>query len=90
MKFQVIGKQWFDRVNGNSYCAVRVYKDGETILTLPFTYGYGDYYLQYAKEELVKAGTIPQEMAMTHCNELFNQQELIEGCKKRDVMAWGK
>jgi hypothetical protein len=87
--YQVIGKQWFDKVNGNSYCSVRIYQNGELICALPFTYGYDNYYLQYAREALVVLGLISSAKRWGY-TELFNQQELIKGCKKRDVKAWGK
>ena len=48
----VVGMEWFDRVNGNSYCAVRVYWNGHLIATAPFTLGYGDFYKHAAQEVL--------------------------------------
>lgn len=48
----VIGKEWFDRANGNSYCAVRVFWNGDLVATAPFQYGYGEFYKQAAREAL--------------------------------------
>ena len=39
--FHLSVKRWRDKVNGNSYFAARVYRDGELIAVCPFQYGYG-------------------------------------------------
>ena len=54
----IIGKRWFDKVNGNTYCSSRVYINGKLEFSVPYTYGYGNYYEQRAKEELEKRGFI--------------------------------
>ncbi len=45
----VNGKEWFDKVSGNSYfsCVINInYKlKDEVILKIPFTYGYDEQYL---------------------------------------------
>jgi len=50
-------KEWFDKVNGNSYFSgeviVNAGKKNETTIKLPFQYGYGDYY-RYSAFEAVK------------------------------------
>lgn len=52
----VNAKSWFDKVNGNSYFAgtytLNFGQENATFFVLPFQYGYGDYYLQKALEEL--------------------------------------
>lgn len=50
----VIGKRWFERVNGNTYHSVSVYVDGDCIGNVPFTYGYDRHYQQTALELLKK------------------------------------
>ena len=48
----VIGKRWFDKVNGNTYCSADVFFDGVLVAEVPFEYGYGSYYRQAAFAEL--------------------------------------
>jgi hypothetical protein len=50
----VIGKRWFERVNGNTYHSTSVYVDGVCIGHVSFTYGYGSHYQQTALELLKK------------------------------------
>lgn len=45
-------KEWFDKVNGNSYFSARMTLDlgtpDEKTFVLPFQYGYGEHYIQQA------------------------------------------
>lgn len=50
----VIGKRWFDKINGNTYHSVVVLLDSVEEVRVPFAYGYDDSYLQTAMSELVK------------------------------------
>lgn len=54
----VKGAKWWDKIYGNTYNAVKVYKETKTgyeiIVFLNFTYGYGNYYMQRAKEYIEK------------------------------------
>lgn len=72
----VIGRRWFDKVNGNTYHTAEILIDGKPVHKVPFTYGYGDHYVQSAQEWLTKEGLIaPQrypnsggvEMLWTYC-----------------------
>lgn len=56
----IIGKRWFDRVNGNTYNSVQITVNGNRVATLGRGYGYGDYYEQRAVEWLVKHGYLPE------------------------------
>ncbi len=49
---EVRAKEWFDRVNGNSYFSARVYLDDEEIAVLPFQYGYGSHYEHMAMQAI--------------------------------------
>lgn len=56
-KFVVIeARRWFDKINGNTYHSVQVYVNGKLIGENPFTYGYGESYLQSAHEILLANG----------------------------------
>lgn len=51
-------KEWFDKVNGNSYFAgeiiVNAGKKNEKQIKIPFQYGYGDFYRYKAFETIKK------------------------------------
>lgn len=55
------GREWFDKVNGNSYFSARIWVDGAQVAILPFQYGYGDQYLYEAQKKLLELGYLPQE-----------------------------
>jgi hypothetical protein len=55
------GREWFDKVNGNSYFSARIWVDGGQVAILPFQYGYGDQYLYEAQKKLLELGYLPQE-----------------------------
>lgn len=85
MKYTVITKEWFDRINGNSYCSVRI-TNNETneVIAFPFQYGYGSYGEQIASKTLKEKGE-----QFTWLSEIADSHK-IEKCLKRDVIAWGE
>ena len=54
------GREWFDKVNGNSYFSARIWVDGGQVAILTFQYGYGDQYLYEAQRKLVELGYLPE------------------------------
>lgn len=66
-------KEWFDRVNGNSYFSARVTVNyqlkGEQVLTIPFQYGYGDSYIQESMKTLIDKGIIKDAENHKYGNE---------------------
>jgi len=48
----VEGRLWFDKINGNTYHAVRIEANGKVIGQIPITYGYENHYQQTALEWL--------------------------------------
>lgn len=95
----VIGKRWFDKVNGNTYCAARVYFDGVEVLRVPWTYGYGDFYAQVSSETVAKKDLLPLEKysyggtqsLARFCSEnnINYLQEHSDGLK-REMVVWGE
>jgi len=90
-------KEWFDKVNGNSYFAGEVIvnsgKKNETTVLIPFQYGYGDLYQCVAfttvKKELntfKSIGTIRQ--AREKYKIKFNSSKR-ENCLKRELIEIG-
>lgn len=57
----VEGREWFDKVNGNSYFSARLWVDGGQVAILPFQYGYGEQFLYEAQKKLLELGYLPQE-----------------------------
>lgn len=57
----VEGREWFDKINGNSYFSARIWVDGGQVAILTFQYGYGDQFLYEAQKKLLELGYLPQE-----------------------------
>lgn len=96
----IIAKEWFDKVNGNSYFSARVTIDygfagTEKHFTLPFQYGYGSQYETEAVKVLHQADfitdcTVMQSLSR-YCreNNIILRSNIERGWKKRDVKAFG-
>ena len=93
MKIALIkGKEWFDKVNGNSYFSARVYvydkmrlsrdMEMEKTIVLPFQYGYGQMYKQQSRVELEKLYGNDEYM-------IFDSY-IDTGCNKKEVVSWGQ
>ena len=54
-------REWFDKVNGNSYFSARIWVNGGQVAILPFQYGYGDQFTYEAQKKLLELGYLPQE-----------------------------
>lgn len=54
-------REWFDKVNGNSYFSARIWINGGQVAILPFSYGYGDFYIYEAQKKLIELGYLPKE-----------------------------
>ena len=87
-------KEWFDKANGNSYFSAEVTVDFGTKeqknYTMPFQYGYGDYYIDMAKELLEKNDVIKvkeREQLWNYCqeNDIILRTSKQENCLKRDL-----
>ncbi len=51
-------REWFDKVNGNSYFSARIYINDQEVGILPFQYGYDDHYIDMATAYLHENGFI--------------------------------
>lgn len=54
-------REWFDKVNGNSYFSARIWINGGQVAILPFQYGYGDQFIYEAQRKLIDLGYISKE-----------------------------
>ena len=90
-------KEWFDRVNCNSYFSARVtvnfgMEDAEQIV-LPYQYGYGEFYKSEAQRMLFSLGFMPPVTCRLskQCREagIILRASIQEKCLQRDVKAFG-
>ena len=99
MKIKTIdvnAKEWFDKVNGNSYFSARVCMNygmpSETSFNIPFEYGYGDHYRDVAFKELQKRGYIKDVPELTshwryyQDNNITARHNKQENCLKRELL----
>ena len=96
----VQGMEWFDAVNGNSYCSVRVHWEDKLLAVAPFQYGYGDFYKQAALEALYDAswefsmepranGTSDPLWQVEIDNGFLLDNHIARGKTRSEVEAWG-
>ncbi len=91
-KLTVTAREWFDKVNGNSYFAALVtYNDKQ--IKIPFQYGYGDQYLTATANQLQLDGILPNDQTIyglpRYCreNNIEFHATIKRDCLKRNVMA---
>ncbi len=96
IKFIAQGCRWFDKVNGNTYCSVRITntETGE-MLYVPFQYGYGDFYRQVALTEMSKKGWLGAKYTDKNCYSYERENEYpiywtVTDGLKRDCIANGR
>lgn len=93
-------KEWFDKVNGNSYFAAKITlnygTDYAVTIKLPFQYGYGNHYEYMAVKELEKQQLIANlihypnggtESLQSYCerNGFILHSSKQENCKKSEL-----
>jgi hypothetical protein len=54
-------REWFDKINGNTYFSARIWINGGQVAILPFQYGYGDQFIYEAQRKLIELGYLPKE-----------------------------
>ncbi len=102
MKIKTIdinAKEWFDKVNGNSYFSANITLNygtkSQKDYKLPFQYGYGSHYIDMANQYLIKEGLIEGKRhengsypALWHyCkdNKIILRTSKEENCLKREL-----
>jgi len=84
-------KKWFDKVNGNTYHAVRILNTkNHELISSNFCYGYGEQFMQTAREIMSKNGWIKKDERRFTVEDL-NQIHIVveDDCKKKEVLSWG-
>jgi hypothetical protein len=88
MSLHIKGKRWFQKSYGNTYHSVRIFKDNEQLVYLPFQYGYGEQFLQTAIDWLKANGEIPAdaEYGTHYLRETLGGTYAVEDVdRKRDL-----
>ena len=97
MKIKTIdvnAKEWFDKVNGNSYFSgnitINYGMKTEQEFKMPFQYGYGEQYTQEAKALLHKHNLInarDNQALWSYCSEnnIILRTNKKENCLKREL-----
>jgi len=62
---EVVGRRWFDRVNGNTYHTAEIFVNDKFVAKSRMTYGYDEQYVQTAKELLLENYNLPKGMKET-------------------------
>ena len=93
-------KEWFDKVNGNSYFAGSVTVDygmpTQQIFNMPFQYGYGDHYRDIAYRLLQSKGVIKdatereQLWQYAERNNIIVRYSMQRKCKQRELKAFNE
>jgi hypothetical protein len=97
IKFVVDAARWFDRINGNTYHALRItrIRDG-AILKCGLQYGYGDCYRQTALRAMARAKWLPvkyrieNESMLYECDNNYPIIWNVTDGLKRDAIALGE
>lgn len=55
----IIGKRWFDRINGNTYFSAVGVINGVEVVNIPYEYGYDNHFIERIFDELQKLGYCP-------------------------------
>lgn len=91
---QVTAKEWFDKINGNSYFSAKIWLDDELIAVLPMQYGYSDTYKYESTAKLKELGIL--KSSSPHCSQIEKDNNVKflftkhENCKKKDVEVYGE
>lgn len=95
----ITAKEWFDKVNGNSYfsaqATINFGMPDQKIIYVPYQYGYGSQYEYTTFKALQEAELIPKQESIKSPWRYYEENGIIsrhtkhENCKKRDVIAWG-
>jgi hypothetical protein len=87
----IIGRRWFARLYGNTYCTASIYVDGKHVHNTPRQYGYGDHYAWIARDWLRDNGYLPgiesTQALWQYCaiKKILLQGEVIDVGREKDL-----
>lgn len=88
-RVRISARRWFQRSYGNTYHSVDVWVGDNFVGQVPFTYGYGEQYLQTAHDILVKAGYFAGDYSDFTYARMEDRDRFIIFCqdveRKRDL-----
>ena len=89
IKYVIHAKKWHDKINGNTYHSAQILNtENNVMVASPFTYGYGEQYIQSASERMIKAGWIKERLKGLDLHQVHIIAE--NDCKKKEVKNHGK
>ena len=86
----ILGRKWFDKVNGNTYHSAQIMVNGVTVHKTGMRYGYGNQYVHTASTWLEENGYIklerPTQALWSYCHDNDIHCEYSEVyCLKREL-----
>jgi len=89
IKFIIHSKKWHDKINGNTYHAVNVLNtQNNLMIASPFTYGYGNGFIQSASEIMLENKWIDKPLKSLDFQEVHIIDQ--ENCTKKEVKEHGR
>jgi len=88
INYVIHAKKWVDKINGNTYHSTTILNTQNNLMICsPFSYGYGDQFIQSASDIMVKEKWIAKPLKGL---DYLNIHMIVENdCKKRDVINHG-
>lgn len=88
--FHIEGRRWFDKTYGNTYHTVRIFQEGKELVYIPFTYGYGEQYLQTAIDWLIANNLMGLDLHFSPNTRKLREEmgaswSVIDVTRKRDL-----
>ncbi len=93
------GKEWFDKVNGNSYFSAQVTlnfgMDDSRTIYVPYQYGYGTAFEYESIRQLQMDGILPDDVKIyspsQYCrdNGIILRTQKTTNCRKSEIKQWG-
>jgi len=89
------GREWHDKINGNSYFSARVWVDGQIVAVLTLQYGYESHYFTIAMDKLVELAYVPTDYAkkaLWHLRDDFGIDYYYQksNTNKKEMFVQGK
>ena len=85
----IIGRRWFDKINGNTYFSSVGLVDGVPVVNIPFQYGYGEQYEHETWKEICKVAKISNNDAYgySYCksNDINYYNTVSDVARRKDL-----
>ena len=88
IKYVIHAKTWRDKINGNTYHSATILNTKNNLMiSSPFSYGYGNQFIQSASDVMLKYKWIDKPLKSL---DYLNIHMIVENdCKKKDVENHG-